>query len=165
MLEFVAIALVGICGARAWHGGLWLFSDRRQDPAPLVRSCCIGLAAGGGHRLSWETLVALDRVGIPESSNEITAGHTLPRLIDLTGMLVTGDAIHSLVETVLFALKANGPPCCRGHYSFATPQGAFETLSAMTAPALFVACILCLPCSAQLAYSLRGHWCIGHRPA
>jgi predicted transposase YbfD/YdcC len=63
--------------------------------------------------------LVLGQVAIPPGGNEITAARTLLGLLDLTGMLVTGDAIHCRTETArlvqqrggewLFALKANRP--------------------------------------------------------
>jgi predicted transposase YbfD/YdcC len=63
--------------------------------------------------------LVLGQVAIPPGGNEITAARALLGLLDLTGMLVTGDAIHCQSETArvvrerggdwLFALKANRP--------------------------------------------------------
>ena len=63
--------------------------------------------------------LVLGQAAVPPGGNEITAARTLLGLLDLTGMLVTGDAIHCQSETAalvrerggqwLFALKANRP--------------------------------------------------------
>ena len=63
--------------------------------------------------------LVLGQVAVPPGGNEITAARALLGLLDLTGMLVTGDAIHCQAETAalvqerggawLFALKANRP--------------------------------------------------------
>lgn len=63
--------------------------------------------------------MVLAQSAVPQGGNEITAARSLLGLIDLSGMLVTGDAIHCQVETArliaarggnwLFALKANRP--------------------------------------------------------
>lgn len=63
--------------------------------------------------------LVLGQVAVPEGGNEITAARALLGLLDLDGMLVTGDAIHCQTETArlvaerggkwLFALKANRP--------------------------------------------------------
>lgn len=66
-----------------------------------------------------ETRLVLGQAAVPPGGNEITAARTVLGLIDLTGVLVTGDAIHCQSETAalikarggdwLFALKANRP--------------------------------------------------------
>jgi predicted transposase YbfD/YdcC len=63
--------------------------------------------------------LVLGQLAVPEGGNEITAARALLGLLDLTGALVTGDAIHCQAETArlvterggewLFALKANRP--------------------------------------------------------
>jgi predicted transposase YbfD/YdcC len=63
--------------------------------------------------------LALGQVAVEPGENEITAARRLLGLLDLTGMLVTGDAMHCQAETAqmitarggdyLFALKANRP--------------------------------------------------------
>jgi predicted transposase YbfD/YdcC len=63
--------------------------------------------------------LVVSQVAVPEGGNEITAARALLGMLDLTGMLVTGDAIHCQVETArliaarggnwLFTLKANRP--------------------------------------------------------
>ena len=63
--------------------------------------------------------LVLGQVAVPEGGNEITAARALLGMLDLSGMLVTGDAIHCQGETArlvverggdwLFALKANRP--------------------------------------------------------
>ena len=63
--------------------------------------------------------LVLGQAAVPPGGNEITAARTLLGLLDLTAMLVTGDAIHCQSETAalvrerggqwLFALKANRP--------------------------------------------------------
>lgn len=85
-----------------------------------------------------EARLVLGQVAIPSGGNEITAARTLLGLIDLTGMLVTGDAIHCQAETArlvnerggdwLFALKANRPAMLAEVTEyFADPQASFET--------------------------------------
>ena len=85
-----------------------------------------------------EARLVLGQVSIPPGGNEITAARTLLGLIDLTGMLVTGDAIHCQVETArlvrerggewLFALKANRPAMLAEITDyFAAPQAEVET--------------------------------------
>lgn len=84
--------------------------------------------------------------------NEITAARTLLGMLDLTGMLVTGDAIHCQAETArliverggdwLFALKANRPAmlaevtalfadpkatACEAHTTIDADHGRIET--------------------------------------
>lgn len=66
-----------------------------------------------------EARLVLGQAAVPPGGNEITAARALLGLIDLTGVLVTGDAIHCQCETAalikarggdwLFALKANRP--------------------------------------------------------
>lgn len=66
-----------------------------------------------------EARLVLGQAAVPPGGNEITAARALLGLLDLTGMLVTGDAIHCQAETAaligerggqwLFALKANRP--------------------------------------------------------
>jgi predicted transposase YbfD/YdcC len=74
----------------------------------------------------------------PFGSNEITAARTLLGLFDLTGVLVTGDAIHCQAETArlvqerggdwLFALKANRPTMAAEVTEyFADPHAVCET--------------------------------------
>ncbi len=63
--------------------------------------------------------LVLGQIAVPPGGNEITAARALLGMLDLTGMLVTGDAIHCQAETArliaerggdwLFALKANRP--------------------------------------------------------
>jgi predicted transposase YbfD/YdcC len=63
--------------------------------------------------------LVLGQAAVPPGGNEITAARALLGLLDLTGMLVSGDAIHRQAETAaliqarggewLFALKANRP--------------------------------------------------------
>lgn len=81
--------------------------------------------AAGGSALQVVTAFACDarlvlgQAAVPAGGNEITAARALLGLLDLTGMLVTGDAIHCQTETAalvrerggawLFALKANRP--------------------------------------------------------
>jgi predicted transposase YbfD/YdcC len=81
--------------------------------------------AAGGSALHVVTAFACDarlvlgQAAVPPGGNEITAARALLGLLDLTGMLVTGDAIHCQSETAalvqerggawLFALKANRP--------------------------------------------------------
>lgn len=83
--------------------------------------------------------MVLAHSAVPEGGNEITAARTLLGLLDLTGMLVTGDAIHCQTETArlvaerggdwLFALKANRPAMLEEVAAlFADPKAArFET--------------------------------------
>lgn len=66
-----------------------------------------------------EARLVLGQAAVPPGGNEITAARALLGLLDLTGVLVTGDAIHCQAETAalirkrggewLFALKANRP--------------------------------------------------------
>ena len=66
-----------------------------------------------------EARLVLGQAAVPPGGNEITAARALLGLLDLTGALVTGDAIHCQAETAalvrerggewLFALKANRP--------------------------------------------------------
>ena len=66
-----------------------------------------------------EARLVLGQAAVPPGGNEITAARDLLGLLDLTGMLVTGDAAHCQAETArliqarggdwLFALKANRP--------------------------------------------------------
>jgi predicted transposase YbfD/YdcC len=66
-----------------------------------------------------EARLVLGQAAVPPGGNEITAARALLGLLDLTGVLVTGDAIHCQGETAalinarggewLFALKANRP--------------------------------------------------------
>jgi predicted transposase YbfD/YdcC len=63
--------------------------------------------------------LVLGQAPVPPGGNEITAARALLGLLDLTGMLVTGDAVHCQAGTAalvrerggewLFALKANRP--------------------------------------------------------
>lgn len=82
--------------------------------------------------------LVLGQVAIPRGGNEITAARALLGLLDLTGMLVTGDAIHCQTETArlvqerggdwLFALKANHPLMLNDVIDyFADPQPGWET--------------------------------------
>jgi predicted transposase YbfD/YdcC len=66
-----------------------------------------------------ERRLVIGQAAVKKGANEIIAARDLLRLLDLTGMLVTGDAIHCQNETGkliverggewLFALKANRP--------------------------------------------------------
>jgi hypothetical protein len=66
-----------------------------------------------------ERRLVLGQTAVAPGENEITAARTLLQNFDLTGMLVTADAIHCQTETArlvrqraghyLFALKANRP--------------------------------------------------------
>lgn len=66
-----------------------------------------------------EAQLVLGQKAVPSGGNEITAARELLRLLDVKGMLVTGDAIHCQRETAeiiverggdyLLALKANRP--------------------------------------------------------
>ncbi len=46
-----------------------------------------------------EARLVVNQVAVPEGGNEITAARALLGMLDLTGMLVTGDAIHCQTET------------------------------------------------------------------
>ncbi len=86
-----------------------------------------------------EARLVVNQVAIPAGGNEITAARALLGMLDLTGMLVTGDAIHCQTETArliaarggqwLFALKANRPAMLADVAAlFADPKAAsFET--------------------------------------
>jgi len=66
-----------------------------------------------------ERRLVIGQAAVADGGNEITAARELLRLLDLTGMLVTGDAIHCQNDTAkliverggdwLFALKDNRP--------------------------------------------------------
>jgi predicted transposase YbfD/YdcC len=82
--------------------------------------------------------LVLGQVAIPPGGNEITAARALLGLLDLQGMLVTGDAIHCQTDTArlvqerggewLFALKANRPAMLREVAAyFADPEAGGET--------------------------------------
>ena len=68
-----------------------------------------------------ESRLVVRQVAAREGGNEITAARALLGMPDLSGMLVTGAAIHCQTETArliaarggqwLFALKANIQPC------------------------------------------------------
>jgi predicted transposase YbfD/YdcC len=84
-----------------------------------------------------EARLVLGQVAIPSGGNEITAARAPLGLFDLTGMLVTGDAIHCQAETArlnkqrggdwLFALKANRRTMLAEVTAcFADPQAGFE---------------------------------------
>ena len=95
-------------------------------------------AAGGSplHVVSafaCERRLVIGQAAVGEGANEITAARDLLRLLDLTGMLVTGDAIHCQSETTrliaerggawLFALKANRPAMHEAVGSFFADPG------------------------------------------
>jgi len=81
--------------------------------------------AAGGSALHVVTAFACDarlvlgQAAVPAGGSEITAARALLGLLDLNGVLVTGDAMHCQSETAalvrerggewLFALKANRP--------------------------------------------------------
>ena len=106
--------------------------------------------AAGGSPLHVVTAFACDarlvlgQAAVPESGNEITAALALLGLLDLTGMLVTADAMHCQGETAalvrarggewLFALKANQPLMMAevGRY-FADPAAPVERHTATDA--------------------------------
>ncbi len=83
-----------------------------------------------------ERRLVIGQATVAEGGNEITAARELLKLLDLTGMLVTGDAIHCQSQTAeliaarkgdwLFALKDNRPAMRR----------AVEAVFADTAQAL-----------------------------
>lgn len=90
-------------------------------------------AAGGSplHVVSafaCERRLVIGQAAVAEGGNEITAARELLSLLDLTGMLVTGDAIHCQNETArligqrggdwLFALKDNRPAIRRAVAAF-----------------------------------------------
>lgn len=94
--------------------------DRRQDAAPLLRPGGRGLALARGDRLRDRGAARAWSGGrAAPGGSEITAARDLLGLLDLTGTLVTGDALHLQGETTalieekggdwLFALKANHP--------------------------------------------------------
>jgi predicted transposase YbfD/YdcC len=79
--------------------------------------------------------LVIGQIAVPPGGNEITAARALLGMLDLTGMLVTGDAIHCQTETArlisehggdwLFALKANRPAMLAEVSAlFGTPQTA-----------------------------------------
>lgn len=92
-----------------------------------------------------EARLVVGQVAVPAGGNEITAARTLLGLLDLTGMLVTADAIHCQTETArlvgerggdwLFALKGNRPAMLAEVTAcFADPRAtAFETHTATDA--------------------------------
>jgi predicted transposase YbfD/YdcC len=84
-----------------------------------------------------EARLVVGQVAVPAGGNEITAARTLLGLLDLSGMLVTGDAIHCQTETArlitarggewLFALKANRATLLADvERYFADPDAALE---------------------------------------
>jgi predicted transposase YbfD/YdcC len=105
--------------------------------------------AAGGSPLAVVSAFAADRrlvlsqAPVQPGSNEIVAAREMLALMDLTGMLVTGDAIHCQNETAalikekgghwLFALKANRPVLHRAVANFfadVNAQEAFVTTDA-----------------------------------
>lgn len=94
--------------------------------------------AAGGSPLHVVSAFASDRrlvlgqAAVAKGANEIVAARELLALLDLTGMLVTGDAIHCQTETAaliaakggdwLFALKANRPTMHAAVEAFFTGQ-------------------------------------------
>ena len=85
-----------------------------------------------------EARLVVGQVAVPDGANEITAARSLLGLFDLTGMLVTADAIHCQTETArlvaerggewLFALKANRSAIlAEVEACFEDPKASFET--------------------------------------
>ncbi len=85
-----------------------------------------------------EARLVVGQVAVPKGGNEITAARDLLGLLDLTGMLVTADAVHCQTETArlvverggdwLFALKGNRPAMLADiEACFADPKAGFET--------------------------------------
>ena len=85
-----------------------------------------------------EARLVVGQAAVPKGGNEITAARGLLGLLDLTGMLVTADAVHCQTETArlvierggdwLFALKGNRPAMLAEiEACFADPKAAFET--------------------------------------
>ncbi|MHB8287338.1 MAG: ISAs1 family transposase [Caulobacteraceae bacterium] len=80
-----------------------------------------------------ERRLVIGQAAVGEGANEITAARDLLRLLDLTGMLVTGDAIHCQSQTAelitqrggqwLFALKANRPAMHEAAQAFFADPG------------------------------------------
>ncbi len=91
-----------------------------------------------------EARLVLGQAAVPPGVNGIIAARALLGLLDLTGMLVTGDALHCQAETAalvrerggewLFALKANRPLLLAEVERFfadpANPVGAHTTTDA-----------------------------------
>ena len=113
----------GACFARFLEG---LGEDGRGvvaiDGKTLRRSFDRAAAASPLHvvtAFACEAQLVLGQAAVPPGGNEITAARALLGLLDLKGMLVSGDAIHCQAETAalvrerggewLFALKANRP--------------------------------------------------------
>lgn len=116
-------AAFGACFARFLEG---LGEDGRGvvaiDGKTLRRSFDRAAGASPLHvvtAFACEARLVLGQAAVPPGGNEITAARALLGLLDLTGVLVTGDAIHCQAETAalinarggewLFALKANRP--------------------------------------------------------
>ena len=87
-----------------------------------------------------EARLVVGQVAVPKGGNEITAARSLLGLLDLSGMLVTADAIHCQTETArlvaerggewLFALKGNrAAMLAEVKACFADPQAGVETHS------------------------------------
>lgn len=85
-----------------------------------------------------EARLVVGQVAVPKGGNEITAARSLLGLLDLTGMLVSGDAIHCQTDTArlinerggdwLFALKGNRPSMLAEiETCFADPAAEFDT--------------------------------------
>ena len=55
-----------------------------------------------------EARLVVGQVAVPAGGNEITAARALLGLLDLTGMLVSGDAIHCQTETARLIANRGG---------------------------------------------------------
>lgn len=90
-----------------------------------------------------ERRLVLGQAAVGETGNEMTAARELLTLLDLDGLLVTGDALHCQTETAqliaskggdwLFALKANRPALHAAVATFfADPTSDFSTAHTTT---------------------------------
>ncbi len=107
-------------------------------------------AAGGSplHVVSafaCERRLVIGQTAVAEGANEITAARELLSLLDLTGVLVTGDALHCQNRTAdliatrggdwLFALKANRPAMHQAVAAFFTDPAAQDLPALVTTDA------------------------------
>lgn len=124
-----AAGVVAIKPAPAKAGGKTL--RRSFDHAAKTSALHVVTAFACEHRL------VLGQSAVTAGENEITAARALLKSFDLTGMLVTGDALHCQSETArlvrerggqyLFALKANRPAMFADVVAFfASPPGTLD---------------------------------------